>query len=89
MSHCSYTALDATVASRNRTGLRRNMAAMLIYFNDLVWLDVKKVLEGWKMIPRTKNNKIVTFVNKDLLNPVKEAGTQTTCCTNTHTHTLY
>lgn len=49
----------------------------------------KKVLEDWKMIPRTKNNEIVTFVNKDLLNPVKEAGTQTNCCTNTHTHTLY
>lgn len=88
VSHCSYKALNATEASRNQTGLRRNMAAMLMYFvkiNDLVWLNVEKVHEDLKMIGQTKN-KIVVVVKK---RPSKsrEGGRDSNNLLNKHTHT--
>lgn len=62
MSHCGCKAPDAAVAGGNLTGLRRNMAAMLMCFvkiNYPVSLDVEKVLEDSKMISQKKEIKLL------------------------------
>lgn len=64
MSHCGYKAPDAAVAGGNLTGLRRNMYGQ----NQLSSLAGRgESARGFIDDQPEKRNKILAFVNKDLL----------------------